>query len=310
MKKLILKCKLSPGDVLTLTAAIKALHETYPHEYQTDVRTPCPDIFEHNPWITPIPDDEGQLIECNYPIINQSSQIPHCFLRGYTQHLGQVLGVPLELTTNKPDVYLTDEEKTWMSQVEEIAKQPIPFWIMNAGVKSCFTAKQWPIESYQTVVDHFRGVIQFVQVGLLEHLHNHHIDGCIDFRGRTSLRQMIRLAWHMKAAIGPVTFLQHLSAAFDKPYFCLAGGRENPQWIGSYSRQQTFHTIGQLPCCLAGGCWRSRVIALEDGKDQDNHLCELPVLGLSAPVAKCMSAITSGEVIASIQRFINLSSLH
>lgn len=51
-RNLILQCRLSPGDVLTLTAAVESLHATYPGQYVTDVRTPTPAIWEYNPRIT------------------------------------------------------------------------------------------------------------------------------------------------------------------------------------------------------------------------------------------------------------------
>ena len=48
-RKLILTCSLSPGDIVMLTAAVRDLHQTYPNEFVTDVRTPCPAIWENNP---------------------------------------------------------------------------------------------------------------------------------------------------------------------------------------------------------------------------------------------------------------------
>jgi hypothetical protein len=53
-RKLILKNFLSPGDIVTLTAAVRDLHKCYPHQFITDVRTPCPHLWENNPFITPL----------------------------------------------------------------------------------------------------------------------------------------------------------------------------------------------------------------------------------------------------------------
>ena len=52
-----------------------------------------------------------------------------------------------------------------MSQVQEITRVPVPFWIIVAGGKYDFTAKWWAHERWQAVVDHFAGRILFVQVG-------------------------------------------------------------------------------------------------------------------------------------------------
>lgn len=52
-RKLILSCRLSPGDVVMLTAAVRDLHQRYPGEFVTDVRTASPDLWTHNPYLTP-----------------------------------------------------------------------------------------------------------------------------------------------------------------------------------------------------------------------------------------------------------------
>ena len=47
-QKLILKNLLSPGDIVALTAAVRDLHKCYPDQFITDVRTPCPHLWENN----------------------------------------------------------------------------------------------------------------------------------------------------------------------------------------------------------------------------------------------------------------------
>ena len=49
-RKLLLVNRLAPGDILVMTNALRDLHKTYPGEYQTDVRTPCNEIFNNNPY--------------------------------------------------------------------------------------------------------------------------------------------------------------------------------------------------------------------------------------------------------------------
>jgi ADP-heptose:LPS heptosyltransferase len=305
-RKLILQCRLSPGDVLTMTAAVESLHATYPGQYLTDTRTPAPEIWEHNPHITRMEDGEGELLDLGYPTVHRSNQAPLPFLDGYTRDLGRRLGVPLELTTNRPNLYLSDEEKQWVNQVRHhfTNGRIVPFWLICAGVKSDFTAKQWPVESYQEVVDATRGRIQWVQIGATEHSHPK-FRGVIDLVGKTDGRQLIRLSYHAEGGLGPVTYLQHLMAAWEKPYLCLVGGREPVSWV-QYPRQTTFHTIGQLACCRQGACWRSRVVPLADGSQQDGSLCDQPFLGLERPVARCMAAIRPREVVAVLDRWLAL----
>lgn len=302
-RKVILRTMLSPGDICTLTAAVESLHATYPGQFLTDVRTSCDEIFEHNPRVTKLADDDpaAAVVEMHYTeLLNCCDQVPNAFLRGYCLHLGRRLGVPLDLTTNRPHLYLSDDEKRWMNQVEEhVTHRPTKFWLVNAGVKRDFTLKQWPVEYYQEVVDHFRGKIQFVQIGSHEHDHPP-LRGAISLVGQTDTRQLIRLCYHAQGGAGPITFLQHLCAAFEKPYVALLGGREPASWT-QYPLQTTLHTLGKLPCCRTRSCWRSRVVRLNDGSEQDQSLCELPVLGLTRPVGKCMAIIKPADVIRAIE---------
>ena len=123
-RKLILSAVLSPGDACTLTAALESLHATYPGRFLTDVRTGCDELFQHNPHVTRLADGDAETVELHYTeLLNQCDAVPNPFLRGYCYDLGRKLGVPLELTTNRPHVYLSDEEKGWMNQVQDALSQ-------------------------------------------------------------------------------------------------------------------------------------------------------------------------------------------
>jgi ADP-heptose:LPS heptosyltransferase len=282
MKKLRLTNKLSPGDVVMLTAAVRDLHQNYPGQFQTDIKTSGGAIWEHNPHIEKLQDIPDVLeIRCAYPLIHRSNRSPFHFIHGFIQDLGDKLGVKIEPTEFKGDIHLSEEEKRWMSQVQEITRMPVPFWIVGAGGKFDFTAKWWPVERYQQVVEHFAGRILFVQVG---EKHHHHppLRGVLNLMGQTNLRQLIRLMHHAQGVLCPVTLHMHLAAAVpvrkgmpkNRPCVVVAGGREPAQWE-AYPHHQYLHRNGMLPCCDQGGCWKSRVVPLGDNdpKDAPNKLC-------------------------------------
>jgi len=306
-RKLILQSFLSPGDILTMTAAVESLHRAFPEEYLTDVRTSVPAIWEHNPRITPLDESDSDVtvLDLHYPSIHRSNQVSVPFLEGYTDDLGSKLGIPLRLATNRPHLHLSDQEQGWLNQIRdslpELAGRDVPFWIVDAGVKSDYTAKQWPVEYYQHVVAATAGRIQWVQIGAREHDHPS-LSGVVDLRGKTDHRQLVRLAWHVQGGLGPVTYLQHLMAAWEKPYVCLVGGREPATWV-QYPKQITLHTVGQLPCCRNAACWISRIVPLGDSSDKDQSLCERPVLGFTRPVAQCMARIRPEEVVMILKRY-------
>jgi ADP-heptose:LPS heptosyltransferase len=155
------------------------------------------------------------------------------------------------------------------------------------------------------VIDHFRGRIQFVQVGEKGH-HHPPLDGVIDLRGETTLRQLVRLTHHAQGAVSGVSLLMHLAAAVEtapgmprnRPCVVIAGGREPPHFT-AYPHHQYIHTVGALPCCDQGGCWKSRVVPIGDGDPKDQELC-IDVVGR---LPRCMDMITAEEVIRRIELY-------
>jgi ADP-heptose:LPS heptosyltransferase len=301
-RSLILANRLSPGDVLVMTAALESLHRQFPGKFATAVKTTADDLFENNPHVIPLPEiGEAEQIDMQYPLIDQSNQRAYHFMHGYVQFLGQKLGLPLELQTNRPYVYLTEQEKTWIGRVQEIVGKPVPYWLVNAGTKGDYTTKQYPVEHYQRVVDMLQGRILFVQIGAKEHRHKK-LRGVIDQVGKTSIRELVRLVYHSQGGLGPSTLLQHLCAAMEKPYICLLGGREPATWV-QYPFQTTLHTIGALSCCRKDACWRSRVVALIDGDEKNKSLCDFPVF-VDPPAPKCMAMIAPETITAFIDNHL------
>ena len=283
MKKLLLKNRQSPGDIVMLTAAVRDLHRSQPGKFATDVRTPCGGLWENNPHLTAIADDDAEAegIECGYPLIHRSNGGPWHFIHGFTQFLAEKLGATIQPTDFKGDIHLSPKEKGWMSQVQEITRERLPYWIVGAGGKYDFTAKWWAHARWQAVVEHFAGRILFVQVGEKGH-HHPPLRGVLDLRGKTTLRQLVRLVHHAQGVLCPVTLLMHLAAAVEvapgmpknRPCVVVAGGREPSQWE-AYPHHQYLHTNGALRCCDHGGCWKARTVPLGDGdrKDEPGNLC-------------------------------------
>src|SRR5438067_1094595 len=113
MRRLILKTYQSPGDVLMLTAAVRDLHRSAPGQFQTDVRTSAPGLWENNPHLTPLREGEAgvEVLDMHYPLIHQSNQLPFHFLHCYAQFLEQRLGLRVPLTRFAGDIHLSAQEK-------------------------------------------------------------------------------------------------------------------------------------------------------------------------------------------------------
>ena len=205
------------------------------------------------------------------------------------------------------DIHLSPLEKSWYSQIHEIVRKDLPFWIVAAGGKYDISIKWWSPRRYQQVIDHFRGRIQFVQVGQWGH-HHPRLDGVIDLRGKTSLRELIRLVHHSQGVLCSVTALMHLAAAVEirhpglrnRPCVVIAGGREPAHWE-AYPHHQFMHTGGALSCCLQGGCWKDRVVPLNDGDERDHadRLCS----NVAGHLPRCLDMIRPDDVIRRIETY-------
>ena len=84
----------------------------------------------------------------------------------------------------------------------------------------------------------------------------------------------------------------------------VAGGREPAHWE-QYPGHQFLSTVGALPCCAHGGCWRSRCQVVGDGDNKDRHsVCDYPVeVASDLAIPRCMDMITPQDVIRRIEMY-------
>ncbi|MCU1384706.1 MAG: ADP-heptose:LPS heptosyltransferase-like protein [Acidobacteria bacterium] len=315
MRKLILRNFQAPGDIVMLTAAVRDLHRAHPGEFLTDVRTPFPDLWAFNPYLTPLSetDPDVEVVDCEYPLIHQCNTTPCHFLHGFPAFLNERLGLRIRVSDYKGDIHVGDVERTWCEHVRALEPDPQPYWLLVSGGKFDYTIKWWDHDRYQQVVDHFNGRIQFVQVGEASH-HHPPLRGVVDLRGQTTLRQLVLLVHQAQGVLSPVSLLMHLAAAVEppagaprlRPCVVIAGGREPPHFT-AYPHHQFVHTVGALRCCDQGGCWKSRTLPLGDGDDKDRpeELC-VDVVGR---LPRCMDMITAQTVIERIDMYFRGGAL-
>ena len=308
-RRIIIRNGMSPGDIAALTGAIKALHESHPGKFITDCRTSCHELWEHSGLSRGVPDDSDS-VDATYEGIHRSDAQPIHFLQAFCDDLAKTLDIPRFSPANwlDPSILLSAEEKSWINAIEEITGEKKPFWIVNAGVKRDYTAKRW--NGYQAVIDATRDKVTWVQVGSTEHDHSP-LEGAINLLGQTDLRQLVRLVYHAEGVLCGVTALMHLAHWVERGPFnphrrhavVIAGGREPPSWF-SYPGHHVLSTIGELDCCAGGACWKSRVVKLNDGQEQDGSLCAHP----KGDVGSCMELITPEAVSQIVLRLASKPS--
>lgn len=314
-QKLILKNYQSPGDLVMMLYAITSLHETYPGEYLTDVRSSTPDIFKSNALITNIDDgdSDARVIQMEYPQVHECNDKPHRFSTAFTAWLAEKINRPIKPANFAGILPIAADEQGWLSGVHEKLGRDVPYWVLNAGHKYDFTAKTWSFKRYQELVNSLPDV-WFVQIGAKEHKHPELTgNNLIRLVGQTDTRQLIRLVYNSFGVISQVSFAAHLSYAVpahprfnraSRASIVLAGGREPAHWEQG-PNQHFIHTLGMLPCCDTGGCWKSRVVALNDNDSKDNSLCVAPVMMEDEQwVPLCMAMIEVDDVAKIIKRYM------
>jgi ADP-heptose:LPS heptosyltransferase len=259
MRKLILTQPQSPGDILVFTRLIADLKTTYP-AWQIDVRTPCPEIFENNPHLTPLSerDPQVQLVTIKADDdswLHKSGWSCIHYAEGMIRDAERYLGMPITRTSIRPEIYLSEAEKKWTNQVQTEFGYSGKFWLINAGYKPECPLKYYPY--YQEVVHLLRDKIQFVQIGHKDHIHPP-LEGVFNLIGKTDLRQLIRLCYWAQGTLGGISFQMHLAAAYQAPAVVLAGAKEGPHWE-LYPNQRYLYTNGALKCGAWDGCWKSKL---------------------------------------------------
>lgn len=256
-RKVMLTQRQSPGDILTMSRAVADLKKSYP-DYQIDVDSPCPAIWENNPNLTKLDrnDTEVEKFDITYDEINQSGWRGHHFSDAFRHDIEKKLDIKIEKTGIRPELWVSEQEQHWINQVETEFGWTGPFWLLNAGNKPDNELKLY--HRWQEVVDllnkWFGGAVRIVQIGHKDHNHPK-LNGVYDLIGKTDLRQLIRLGWWAHGTMGPLSFQFVMSAAFTQPHVVVAGGKEGVRWH-LYPHGRYVYTNGALKCCSWDGCWK------------------------------------------------------
>ena len=280
-----------------MSRAVIDLKETYP-DYDIDVRSPAQEIWEANPFLTPLKDDDPDVesFDIGYDEIHQSGWSGEHWSDAFRHDIEKKLGVDIMKSGIRPQLFLSNEEKGWINQVEAEFKWTGPFWLLNAGYKQDNELKRY--HKWQEVVDllndYFKGSVRIVQVGHKRHIHPK-LENVYSLVGKTDLRQLIRLGWWAHGTIGPLSFQFVMSAAFDQPHVVVAAGKEGVRWH-IYPQGRYIYTNGALNCCPWDGCW----------KGGDNGKC----LDLVYGTPRCYTLIEPYMVADAVKMYYKGGRLH
>jgi len=150
-----------------------------------------------------------------------------------------------------------------------IAENQVVMQSSGMGAPYPMRNKEWYPHRFQEVCSELRSDVSVVQLGSAN---DPKLEGAIDMRGKTNIRQSAAILANSLVFIGLEGFLMHLARAVDCRSVIIYGGRIKPSQIGYVANKNLYSQVRCAPCWLRNPC------------DYDR---------------KCMDMITVEQVIAA-----------
>ena len=204
------------GDVLMTTPTVRMLRKIYPDAYIRYV-TLNPDLLINNPDIdelSPVsyPSDKQFLFE--YPVHKGYPDRP------LERHIAHEFAAccDLELDSICGTVHFTDSELGYIrSLMKKFGDLPTTTIHIHAGWSPY---KEWPVENWQKVVDHFFGQLAFIQIG---DRNEPVLKNVASMVGLLNVRLSAACVYQTDLFVGIDSFPNHVAGAFGKPAVVLFG---------------------------------------------------------------------------------------
>jgi ADP-heptose:LPS heptosyltransferase len=261
------------GDDLMCSVVFRELHKRHKRSIAMITRNPA--LFEKNPDVNKIIRATDarwnrwgraglpvtQLNHTGYDAERDADLPPdeHVLIR--MCRLAGIKG-PVEL---RPYIFLTPAELA----AGKLAEDQVA--IQSTGLSAPFAMqnREWYQERFQELCAQLRSDVRVVQVGSASDIR---LEGAIDLRGKTNLRQTAAVLANSMVFVGLVGFVMHLARAVNCRSVIIYGGREKPNITGYVANKNLYQQVRCAPCWLRNKC-------------EFNH--------------KCMDMITVEHVIAA-----------
>lgn len=147
----------------------------------------------------------------------------------------------------KPLFFLSEKEKT----EGRLYNNQICIQSTGIGSLNYMKNKDWFPERLEKVVLELNKKYTVIQLGSKE---DKLIEGVIDLRGKTSIRETAAILYASHFFIGLVGFLMHLARAVDCSSIIIYGGREHPDQTGYSNNINIFSELECSPCWYWNRC--------------------------------------------------------
>jgi hypothetical protein len=266
------------GDHLLCSGVFRALRER--GEQRLWMMSNHPSLFKHNP-------DIDHVVPSHQFFISWAARVGARYeMLTYTRHIkdeDRDLPPSNHLIVNmcamyglegrvavRPYLHLTPDEKA----AGRIGPRQIAVQSSILAAAYPIGTKEWYPARMQEVVNGLRGRYTIIQLGSPA---DPPMEGALDYRGKTSLRESAAILSQSLAFISAVGFLMHLARAVDCRAVVVFGGREHPSQSGYSCNENLFSPVPCAPCWLWNSCPYDRM---------------------------CMQRISAADVLAAVERQI------
>lgn len=222
------------------------------------------------------------------------------------QHLISIMCAKAGLTgpiTLKPYLSLSEDE------LERGKLLPRQVGIQSSGLnaKHAMRNKNWFLENYQGVVSLLKDRYDFVQVGSIT---DAPLEGALDLRGKTTLRETAAVLAGSLAFVGQVGFLMHLARAVDCRSVIVYGGREAPGQSGYPCNANLYSAVSCSPCWRLNTCPYDRMCLQMIGVADVADALVVQVEQYGSPLACDTVTITREQVERDAARYEQAEQAH
>ena len=161
-------------------------------------------------------------------------------------HMCERAGIkgPVEM---RPYLFLTREEFA----AGRISENQVVMQSSGLSAAHAMRNKEWYPQRFQEVCSELRTDVQVVQLGSAD---DPKLEGAVDLRGKTTLRQSAAILANSLVFVGLVGFLMHLARSVDCRSVIVYGGREKPAQTGYVANKNLYNQVRCAPCWLRNPC--------------------------------------------------------
>jgi ADP-heptose:LPS heptosyltransferase len=154
------------------------------------------------------------------------------------------IGGPVEL---RPYIFLTPAELA----AGRLAENQVAIQSTGLASPQAMLNREWYPQRFQELCAQLRSDVRVVQIGSASDMK---LEGALDLRGKTSLRQTAAVLANSLVFIGLVGFVMHLARAVDCRSVIIYGGREKPALTGYVANKNLYGQVRCAPCWLRNPC--------------------------------------------------------